>query len=73
MIFTARLHLLVEEDIGILVFLKFELGLRVLVLTTIPLFLYLLRTDLVHEFVVETVPLVIGFHQRIVVPSFRCP
>lgn len=70
MVFTTGLHLLVEEDIGILVLLEFELGLRVLVLPSIALLLYLLGTDLIQEFVVEAVPLVIWFHEGIIVTSF---
>lgn len=69
MVFTGCLDLLIKENVCIFVFLKLELSLACLVLTSITIFLNFLRAYLINELIVETVPFICRLCKRIVVST----
>lgn len=72
MVFAACLDLLIKENISIFVFLKLELSLTCLVLTSVSIFLNLLRADFINKLIIETVPFICRFCERIVMSALRC-
>ena len=59
MIGWRRIAFLVEEDVGIFVFLKFELPFKSFIVTAETILLYSLYIDLLDVLVIETIPLVL--------------
>lgn len=65
----GREELLVEEDIGVFMFLEFELSLETFVLPTEPVFLEFGVFGFLDELVVVAVPFVVGVDEGVVVSA----